>query len=242
MATLLNWNDTVLVTQERFAPLLRYWPDQFLPDLYTSRRMRDFRTRECGYSEFAAQREYSAPYANPKDFSAIDAYPIRGDKITHLYAAVNKFEEPAWVECDITLLHMIRGLDAVVCSYETRRLNAADAWERGCETAVSEWTASVDQMFRYMEAHGPHIKVGIVEYESIFTGGLRELGDAVARVYAFAGLKFGDKQAEGVAKVHEATASYEQSRIVHADAVAEAHRLIKGDTMRKYMQLQEMGL
>lgn len=242
MATLLNWNDTVLVTQERFAPLLRLQPDDFLPELFTAERMLDFRLRECGYSDFAAQREHSAHYANPKDFSAIDAYPVRGDKITHLYSAVDKFEEPAWAESDIILLHMIRGLDDVVCSYETRRLNAADAWELGYETAISDWSASVEQMFRYTKTHGPHMKVGIVEYENIFTGGLQGVSDAVARIYAFAGLAFGDKQAEGVAMIHKASAFFERNRIFHADAVAEARRRITGETMRKYEQLRELGL
>lgn len=247
MATLLNWSDEVLVTQERFAPLLRFKPDAFLPDLFAEERMLDFRMLddqlcECGYSDFTAQPEYSAEYANPKDFSAISTYPIRGDKITHLYRAVDRFKEQAWEECEILLLHMIRGLDHVVSSYETRRLDPTDNWKLGYDTAIIDWTTSVEEILRFSQAPPSNAKVGIVEYESIFGGGLQQASDAVARVYAFAGLAFGDKQAEGVARVHEASTHFERTRTLHEHAVAKSRSAISSDTMDKYKKLRELRL
>lgn len=242
MTTLLNWHDSVLVTQERYAPLLKFDAAAFGPGLFEPARMSEFRRGECGYTSFAAQREYSAHYANPKDFSAIGSYPIRGDKITHLYRNVERFEEPAWSGCDIMLVHMIRKLDDVVSSYETRRLDAADAWREGIDAAIRDWTASVEDIFRYTTATGKRAKVGIVEYERLFSGEARDLADGLARVYAFAGLELGEKQMEGVAKVHKASKFFEKRRALHAEAVAEARRRISTETLHRFEQLREQGL
>jgi len=242
MTTLLNWHDSVLVTQERYAPLLKFHPEQFVPDLFEPDRLLDFRKGECGYASFAKQKEHSAHYANPKDFSAIGSYPLRGDKITHLYRNVEKFEEPAWQDADVVVLHMMRNLDDVVCSYETRRLNQDDPWKEGIDQAVDAWSASVEDIHRYIGRQTPKARVGIVGYEKMFAGDAAVLGENLARVYAFVGIDFGDRQAEGIAKVHQASSFFAERRKLHSEATTEARRRVSAETLRMFERLRELEL
>lgn len=239
MATLLNWSDSVLIGQERYAPLVRFHPDQFGPHLFEPQRMLTFVKGDCGYASFENMKEYSAHYANPKNFEAISDYPIRGDKITRLYEHLGNFDGPEWEGEDVTVLHMIRNPVEVACSYETRKLTATDRWQDGYEAGIEDWTNAVDRVHEYMLEGGNRIRLGIVSYDHLFLGGVGGFAESVAKIYDFAGLEFGDKQMVGVEKVHKASHFFMERRKRHQQAVDAVNRDLSEEKKGKYQFLLE---
>lgn len=237
-ATLLNWNDDVLVTQERYAPMFRQRPHEMLPELFTQERMADFRKGESGYTGFESMKEHTAHYANPKDFSAIASYPIRGDKITHLYHNLYVFDMDAWRGRDITIVHVIRNPVMVACSFETRRQDSSDGWSRDYNEGIEEWVAAINAIHGFREALPGHVRLGIVDYDSFFAHGMEGLSKSVERLYGFVGIDFTEQQTEGIAVIHEASSFFEDRRRMHMGVEERVRERIPAVVWQRYESLR----
>lgn len=237
-ATLLNWNDDVLVTQERYAPMFRERPHELLPELFTQERMADFRKGESGYTGFESMKEHTAHYANPKDFSAIASYPIRGDKITHLYRNLHVFDLDAWRGRDITIVHVIRNPVMVAYSFETRRQDSSDGWDRDYNEGIAEWVAAINAIHDFREALPEYIRLGIVDYESFFEHGLQGLSNSVERLYRFVGIDFTGQQAKGIEVIHKASSFFEDRRRMHVGVEERVRDRISPLVWRRYEALR----
>ena len=201
ITTLLNWSDDAFVAQERYAPLLRRDPDALVPSLFRAERLLDFRRGECGYASFQAKREYTYQVANPKDFDALDRYPVIGDKITHLFRRFELFGTPAWRDEDVTIVHVVRGLEGVAASYLARQRNADDKWEWGVDDALRDWTDAVECAHAYHQDAGRGTRLVLVDYDWMHGGDANRVMAVAGRLFEAVGLPFGSGQRVGAGRL-----------------------------------------
>lgn len=237
MATLLNWSDSVFVAQERFAPLTRFHPEAFKPSLYTAARMLDFRPGECGYGAFQDKREYASRSANPKDFTALDSYPVIGDKITHLFRRFDMFGNAHWQDLDVSVVHMIRNVLDVAASYQTRKEDAQDAWDWDGEHALADWTESVDRVHAYHQSADRTAKLILVDYDWWFGGDRVRLLDSSRHLFQSLGLGFDDQQAEGIAGLLDSRERFLGRRRLHSELRSRVERRVGDAILQKYDDL-----
>jgi hypothetical protein len=218
LAHILNWSNDVFVGQERYGELLNKRPVSFTPGLFEAERLRRFEAGECGYASYEANGEYNAWYANNKlgvDFAAMKHV---GDKIPELYKRFEVFSSPAWAGRDVTLLHIVRNVFDVAGSYQTRKLDTADGWQKDYLLAIADWSASVRRAHEQMSNPQPNVRLGIVDYDSLFAGGADELVEASRKIFGFAGIAFGEAEKAGVLTIQRAAETRKKMRQNH-DAI-----------------------
>lgn len=242
MATLLNWSDRVFVAQERFAPLTRFHPEEFKPSLYTPSRMLDFRPGECGYDAFEDKAEYRSRFANPKKFDSLEDYQVIGDKITHLFRRFSMFGNADWRDLDVAVVHMVRNVQDVAASYQTRKNDAGDAWDWDGDDAVRDWTESVECAYAFDASPERTAKFHVVDYDWLFTGSRARLVDGAANLFEALGLPFASKQAEGVGLLADSRERFLAKRRTHPLLRARVERLVGADVLRKQDALRAKSL
>lgn len=242
MATLLNWSDSVFVAQERFAPLTRFHPEAFKPSLYTASRMLDFRPGECGYGAFQDKKEYASRWANPKDFMALDSYPMIGDKITHLFRRFEMFGDAHWRGLDVAVVHMIRNVFDVAASYQTRKEDAHDAWDWDGDDAVADWTESVERVHAFHQSADRTAELILVDYDWWFGGDGMRLLDSSRHLFQSLGLAFDDRQNGGIAGLLDGREHFVGRRRPHPELRSRVERSVGAAILQKHEDLRGWSL
>lgn len=242
MATLLNWSDDVFVAQERFAPLTRFHPEAFKPSLYTPSRMLDFHPGECGYGAFEDKAEYRSSFANPKAFGSLGDYPVIGDKITHLFRRFGMFGNADWRDLDVAVVHMVRNVQDVAASYQTRKDDVGDAWDWDSDDAVADWTDSVECAHAFQQAPGRTAAFHVVDYDWLFAGDRARLVSGAERLFQTLGLEFGDMQAEGIGRLADGRERFLAKRRAYPSLRARVEQRVGADVLRKQDVLRARSL
>lgn len=237
---MLNWADDAFVGQERYAMLFNKRPARFKPDLFEGERMARHEKGDCAKHQF--DRDLKSKHARPKDFEAIDSYGHRGDKITNLYTRFGMFGRGEWIEKDVTVLHIVRNLGDVAASYHTRKLNEGDRWSRDYEKAIEDWSASVDKTHAYLAKPATDARIGIVDYDTLFTGDLKQLMKGARAIYRFAGLDFTPVQRQGIRKLHVVGEKKKQKRQRHDDIREDALARVDPRTLERYQALVKRAI
>lgn len=242
LTSILNWSDQAFVGQERYAGLMNRKPAQFLPIIFNYPRLLQFERGDCGYSSFEEKNEYNAWFANPKNFAKLDRMEYIGDKITNLYCFTNVFSTPPWAIRNVTILHIIRNIQDVAASYQTRKQDAKDAWSKDYLQAVADWTESVERIHDFAGKVPSHIRLGIINYDAIFSGDIDTLMHSARKIYDFVGLTFGAKQEQGITKIFSAGEQRKEARQKHDDIRRDVESRIAGDVFTKYAELAAQAL
>lgn len=241
-ATILNWSDSVFVAQEHYGPLIRRQPELFHPGLYTSPGLHGYVNGQNNYRDFASQGEYSAFYARPKRFDALDDYRFIGDKLIDLYRHFDVFMTPPWSGEKVVLIHLVRNIEDVAASYQTRNLDQTDNWDLDYLSAIPEWEDSIRLAHAFHSRVPANVRMGLVDYDSFFKGGLADLASATRRLYDFVGLELDQAELQGLQHVHRAGAFFRARRQTYEKISADIRSRVDVEVMRQYRDLVSRSL
>lgn len=242
LTTLLNWSGDVFIAQERYAPLVRRDPEALGPSLFEPERLRDFRPRECGYPSFASKREYWNGVANRKNFDALGEYRVIGDKITHLFRRFDRLEAPDWATEDVTIVHVVRNVVAVVASYLVRKQDTSDNWDWGERDAITDWTDSVEHAHAFHEDATRRSKLLLVDYDWMCGGdGERFVGHA-ERLFQALDLDFGQRERAGAAGLLRGRQAASRKPPLDPEVRERIHGAIDPGTMARYEELRRWSI
>lgn len=242
LAHILNWGDSIFVGQERFAVLLNREPAVFLPELFDMPRLARFEAGDCLYPSYGAMDEYFAWYAASKPFGELARMTRIGDKIPNLYAFFDVFSLPAWADCDVTVLHIVRNVFDVAASYQSRKLNPADGWDADYLKAIPAWSNSVACAHALAGRDMPNVRLGIVDYDSIFDGDQPALMDSVRRIYGFIGAEFGPGQAQGMERIYRSCQQLRKNRKTYEDIREDVRARVPGKVLDMHRSLAERSI
>lgn len=242
LTTLLNWSNDVFVAQERYAPLVRRNPGALLPSLFEPARLHDFRPRECGYDSFASKREYSNLLANPKDFGSLGAYRVVGDKITHLFRRFDLLEAPEWSSEDVTIVHAVRNVYAVVASYLARKKDVRDNWDWGEEDAVRDWHDAVRHAHAFQLDGTRASKLFLIDYDWMVGGDEQRFVDCAERLFRTLRLSFGERERDGARGLVRSYRMVPKKPPLPVEVHQRVEDAIDGDTLAKYEELRSWSI
>lgn len=242
LAHILNWSDAIFVGQERYTLLLNNNTMAFTPELFAARRLCHFQNGDCLYPSFGAMNEYFAWYANSKNFAGLDRMTWIGDKIPNLYAFFEVFNAPAWTGADVTVLHIVRNVLDVAASYHSRKQNPSDGWDEDYLRAIPAWSNSVLCAHALVGRSLPNVRMGIVDYDSIFGGDLQRLLESAQLIYEFVGEQFGPKQVEGMQRIYMSCEHLKTRRQHHDEIRDDVSARVPGDLLAKHRELAEQSI
>jgi hypothetical protein len=240
---MLNWGDEVFIGQERYANLLKRSPDLFETSLFQGNRFATIAPGDCGYATFEEGGDWNVWYAAKKDPSAYEQYSVVGDKITGLYEQYSRFADSEWIAEDIRIVQILRKPQDVVASYERRRLDSSDNWDKGFAEGIADWVTSIRVAAEQYRYRSTRFRFHVVLYESLFGDGPEKMIRGGKKLFETLDLEFGVSQLEGLNKMYQNTLARKEKRTsINAEWESTVNSRIDGETHKQYEYLKDLAL